>query len=584
MEKEKKSKRKIGIIVKLLIPVLILGIAGLVGAAVGMASLRNNHESSQQISGEGIDTIVALDKINLKFEQSQKLALAICGDNTNAGLKEYVMGSLTANAKDVQKYEKQLTDNKDIFSDSDYQIMQDMFKEINDAQNGILQIIAMAEKDPMGALKYANTVMTEWSDKIGGSIDTLIANNDKSIDTMTKDEEEVYTGSRTMIIVMIVIIALAFVVTFIIAMLKVVQPLKEQQKKLGEVIDDIQAGKGDLMKRLEVKSGDEIGQSSDGINHFIETLQNIMSKIISNSKMLDRVVGEVVDSVSTSNDRANDISAIMEELSATMEEVSATTNNVNENTAEAGNKVSHMTEQTEEIAKYAQDMKKRANELATVARENMDNTSNVVGDITNEMEVALENSKSVEKIEQLTDEILSISGQTNLLALNASIEAARAGEAGKGFAVVADEIRQLADSSRETANNIQSINQMVIEAVQGLVKSSEKIITYVNQNILKDYESFVEGGEQYNKDATYIDETMLAYAEYTRDILGTMTEITNAVDGISTAVEESAQGVTDAAINVDTLVQAISTVNSQMKDNKKVADALKEEADNFVNV
>ena len=67
---------------------------------------------------------------------------------------------------------------------------------------------------------------------------------------------------------------------------------------------------------------------------------------------------------------------------------------------------------------------------------------------------AVEASKSVNEIAKFTENILNIAAQTNLLALNASIEAARAGEAGRGFAVVADEIRQLADSSRETANNI----------------------------------------------------------------------------------------------------------------------------------
>ena len=243
-----------------------------------------------------------------------------------------------------------------------------------------------------------------------------------------------------------------------------------------------------------------------------------------------------------------------------------------------------MAEQTKELTAYAQDMRTRATDLEQTATENMRNTNNIIGEITTEMNQALENSKSVEKVTQLTSDILSISSQTNLLALNASIEAARAGEAGKGFAVVADEIRQLADSSRETANNIQTINELVIQAVDGLVKSSEKIIAYINENILSDYQSFVEGGQQYNKDATYIDTTMVEYSQEAQSILDTMTEITESIEGISRAVEESATGVTDAATNIDSLVQSLDTVNHQMKDNSAVAKNLKQQSEAFVNV
>ena len=147
--------------------------------------------------------------------------------------------------------------------------------------------------------------------------------------------------------------------------------------------------------------------------------------------------------------------------------------------------------------------------------------------------------------------------------------------------LAADEIRQLADSSRETANNIQTINEQVIEAVQGLVVSSEKIVGYINENILPDYRAFVQGGQQYNDDATHIDNTMAEYAGEAQDILATMMEMTEAIEGISRAVEESANGVTDAATNIDSLVQSMSTVNGQMEENSTVAKNLKEESAAF---
>lgn len=383
---------------------------------------------------------------------------------------------------------------------------------------------------------------------------------------------------------MIGVVAVSFIAAIVIAYVSVVVALKKQRKELKEVIDGIHNGEGDLTKRLTIVSNDEIGESSEGINHFIETLQSIMSKIITNSHDLDNVVENVASSVVDSNDRANDISAIMEELSATMEEVSATTSNVNDSTVSAENQVKNMADQTEVISQYAKEMKERAVKLEQVAKENMNHTNNMVGTITGEMQEALDHSRSVDKVAQLTDEILSISSQTNLLALNASIGAARAGEAGKGFAVVADQIRQLADSSRDTANNIQTINEEVIEAVHGLVQSSEKIVTYINESILADYKSFVASEQQYSEDATHIDHTMADYAMMAQDILANMTQMKEAIDGISRAIEESANGVFDSAVNVDSLVQAMSTVTEQMNENSRVAKALKAESESFKNV
>lgn len=574
-------KKKSSVIAKLIIPVAVLGCIAIMIAGVSLYSMTAVQKESNQISGEGVRATICMDEINLAFANTQKLTLALCAEPSK-DLYEYVASQLTEYQSNVDSYEKELLAMDHYFTADDIQLMNETFDLLTEAQGTTVELMQTAMTgDSAAAVAKANSVMTEWSDTIAVNMDTLISRNDELVKQNIQEQKDLYNQNMILSLILLAISFVAFVMVVVVIIKTVVKPLRKQTSELTEIIDEIKGGHGDLTKRVTVKSMDEIGQSSIGINHFIETLQNIMSNIISNSNVLDGVVGNVASSVAASSDNANDISAIMEELSATMEEVSATTNSVSENTTAAEGKVQKMADQTKVMSQYAQDMKKRATELEHTATENMNNTNEMIGEITTEMNQALENSKSVEKVAQLTADILSISSQTNLLALNASIEAARAGEAGKGFAVVADEIRQLADSSRETANNIQTINEQVIEAVQGLVVSSEKIVGYINENILPDYRAFVQGGQQYNDDATHIDNTMAEYASEAQDILATMMEMTEAIEGISRAVEESANGVTDAATNIDSLVQSMSTVNGQMEENSTVAKNLKEESAAF---
>lgn len=580
----KNNKRKSTVLIKLLGPVIALGLLTMITAVVGLQSMIAVQKASKTVSGNGFRALICFDEINKDFIQTQKYCLAVCGEPDNEGLYEYVVGQLKEFQSDVASYEEELLAMDDYFSDSDITTMNAVFSAMDNAQQETDELMTKAMSGDKDIISEANQVMQEWSTNIGDNLDTLITSNDEVIKANVEKQEKIYNANRATAFVLMGISVVLFIITVVVAVETIVKPLRRQNKQLSDIIDNINNGKGDLTMRVDVKSHDEIGQSAIGINHFIETLQNIMSKIINNSNVLDGVVGKVAESVNSSSDSANDISAIMEELSATMEEVSATTGGVSSNTASAEEKVKDMAEQTKIISQYAQEMKGRAVTLEQTANDNKNSTSQVINDITGELNTALENSRSVEKVAQLTEDILSISSQTNLLALNASIEAARAGEAGKGFAVVADEIRQLADSSRETANNIQTINEQVIEAVNGLVKASERIISYINENILPDYEAFVQGGRQYSEDAVHIDDSMAEYEKSAEEILSTMIEITDAIEGINKAVEESANGVTDAAVNVDSLVQSMSQVHGKMEENSSVAKNLKDESANFVNV
>ena len=394
-------------------------------------------------------------------------------------------------------------------------------------------------------------------------------------------QQATYRAMMICAIICAVVFLLIFLFTVRNLDKKVTWRLRKHIEKLDEIIESIEEGHGDLSKRLMVLNQDEMGRLAADVNRFIDILDQIMKKINLDSGSLASIVQDVTEKADNSNSSACDVSAVAEQLSATMEEVASTVTNVDENANRVMEELDQLQKTTEEILAYSDAMKLRADELEVSAQKNKDETRKMIAPIIEKIKRAVENSKNVEKVNELTDEILSISSQTNLLSLNASIEAARAGEAGKGFAVVANEIRQLADSSKETASNIQGINSMVIDLVRELIDNSNEIIRYMEGTILPDYDNFVASGKHYSDDAAHINGQMIDYAERSNTILSMVSQMVDSINGITEAVDEGANGVSSVADSIQTLVSEIAVINTKMSENQEIAGSLQDEAKRF---
>ncbi len=268
-------------------------------------------------------------------------------------------------------------------------------------------------------------------------------------------------------------------------------------------------------------------------------------------------VNEVVEETNRS---ANDTSATMEELAASMEEVSVTVGYVSDSTREAEASVGEMVDRAVNGTKFAEEIRSRAEELRKLAQGSRASADSMIKEFDVSLNASIEDSRQIEKIGNLTSDILGIASKTNLLALNASIEAARAGEAGKGFAVVADEIRQLADNSKETAGNIQQISESVVAAVITLAENAGNLVKFINDRVMPDYEILENTGEQYLNDSITVDQMMSEMRDSMENIGSMMRTVAESNVNISNNVKESAQGVGGVVDNTAALADNMKNI------------------------
>ena len=565
---------------KLLIPIAFLA-AALVGCiAIAINGIDSVMDKSKKVSNTYAEAVQDLGDISSSFQELIRYAYAHCLSESPTQ-----MASISENVSKVYNnildYSSQFQETLETDAQKEsYQAFLDEMYSMRDCFNQVIEYSTDNKKDKAASL--ANNELAASAESLTVFISQMRESYRAAMADAVEDQNDIYD---TALVAMIAIAIVAFCMlglVLIVSFVEVVNPLKKANSQLNGIVKSIKKNEGDLTRRVTITGKDEIARLSKGINLFIETLQGIMQQITDNSVKLNEIVTTVSDKVVSANESSTDTSSVMEELSATMEEVSSTVMNVNESTTQVDERVARLAKASANLLEYAAQMRERAEALENTAVENKQNTTAVIGDIIDTLKKAIEESRSVDRVNDLTNEILSISSQTNLLALNASIEAARAGDAGRGFAVVADEIRQLADSSREAANNIQTINNMVVNAVKDLTNSSNAIVDYVNENILPDYDGFVDSGKQYNSDAVHVNGIVEEFNVMSAELKEAIENITSAMDGIAVAVEESANGIASAADNTQGLVENMSQITEEMQNNQQIAGVLKSESDRFV--
>lgn len=602
---------------KIIFLVGILLIFSAASSAISFISIRNIKVKTQTISEDCMNAVSILSDTEIAVERVQKFA------NSSAAIRmENNRNSSDSQTSDNQPPVSQTpdipvsgnTDNASTPSDSD-NMMQNMSQEIENLESKFADLQEIINKldnsEIQAAYETYYSVYNSYSENASKTLGTDSNDADSFLQStqsgsnITEQLDEAYStlysliddevnnastaldsqftlSDRANIIIFAILIATGIII--ILAILKIVRPLQSANGQLSKIISDIDSSKGDLTSRININSHDEVGELVDGINLFIEKLQEIMKSIRSHSENILVSSKEIADKINESGNNTNEVSATMDEIAAAMQEISATVEELSSGSENIFESIIHLTDKINDGNVLTKDIQSRSLNYKTEIENEKTNAVAIINEIKNTLEQSIENSKEAAQIQSLTENILQIASQTNLLSLNASIEATHAGEAGKGFSVVAAQISELAESSRTIAKNIQEISTLVTESVTGLSSNSKKLLEFVNNDVLTDYDKFVAISDNYYNDAVNVNNILEEFTNGTSALKTTMSEMNHGINDISTTIEESANGTNDISSRIRNIASSVEAIKSQTAENQSIGNELKKIVEVFKNI
>lgn len=318
--------------------------------------------------------------------------------------------------------------------------------------------------------------------------------------------------------------------------------------------------------------------------YVVAPIKSILKTIQESSGRINGMTGEVLKRTQASRQSAAGLSSLAGQLSSTFQEVARNVSDINDSAGAVRQEVQAIAEECSDITAYTAQMNARADAMQQSAQSSAETTGAKTEEILSSLNDAIEKSKSVNQIKNLTGDILAIAQQTRLISLNASVEAANAGTAGKGFAMVAREVRDLSNSTQETAGRIQAINDVVTASVHNLSENARQLIDYMSQSVLKEFQAFVESGSQYKEDAAHIRRIMDDFHGQTQRLKDSMSGIADSIGTIDEAIDESASGIAGMAGNTRSLAADMEDITRRMGVNQDVVAELEKETAVFDNL
>jgi methyl-accepting chemotaxis protein len=379
-------------------------------------------------------------------------------------------------------------------------------------------------------------------------------------------------------------------------------PLSRMVTILGDI------GNGDLTKRLDCKSKDEIGEMTGSFNVTLDKIRNLVliikqkavslsgigTELSANMTETAAAINEITSNIQSMKSQTASQGASVAEAGTAMEKITVNINDLNLQIDKQAESVSQSSSAIEEMLANIQSVTqtlirngenvKDLSGASEVGRSGLQEVATDIQEIARESEGLLEINAVME----------NIASQTNLLSMNAAIEAAHAGEAGKGFAVVADEIRKLAESSGEQSKTISTVLKKIKGSIDKITKSTDtvlnkfeaidsgvKTVSEQEENIRNAMEEQGQGSKQILDAVGRLNEITGQVKTGSVEMLTGSREVIETSKGMGAITQEISNGMSEMASGADQINIAINRVNEISGKNKSDIDELIREVDKF---
>lgn len=569
-----KRKRGVGIGIKIMVLLLLLAITAISCVGVLVWTLQSVIGTSDQIVSEQVAEQEKISGLSRQFTyiNSQVLTHVMTTNSvTMDTLSEKIL-------QDIADMEQQIEEFGALLSEGDErkEALDSTSAELAKYRKTVESLLVTSAENKTQAYVSATSNLPMFNEHIENYMNRMLEITAQEMEQAQGQMEQ--SAARVPGIISVASIALLVVVIVIMLGLRlwVIGPVKKATKQVDELVEGIRCNKGDITKRIHVGSRDEVGRLAIAINDLVAQMQIIIRAITEGCGQMEEKQADIISNVEKVNATADHTMQNLGIMSEGMQLVTGAIDGVQQDTGVLDHTVENMLEVAQNGRDYAADIKEKAGKMKATAVESKQEATLVMKEIDTAMTESIANSRQIHKITELTEEILGIAGTTNLLALNASIEAARAGEAGRGFAVVAEEIRKLADSSRESANNIQEISNRVVESVEELSENATRLLEFMNTRVMKDYDALEDTGSNYHEAADHVDEMMNEFRRKIDELLSVLQNVNTAntqmeaTVGDSTeklsAVEKNNQGLQQEMKDISYAVEELAASVGQLKE------------------